>query len=154
MSEKKPVIVKVRGSWQDAQGQKDSIRTVAKGHHYFHRGKHYVIYEDEALQDGQGGSGDSKGSKVSTVLKIGGGTMTLLRKGALEQEQRFEKGREHTSIYRTPYGNIDLSVRTEALAVDYGEVAGRIDIRYGLWVNGAFQSQNRLHIEIEEDPGL
>ena len=69
-------------------------------------------------------------------------------------EQRFEKGREHTSIYRTPYGNIDLSVRTEALSVDYGEVAGRIDIRYGLWVNGAFQSQNRLHIEIEEDHGL
>ena len=50
MSEKKPVIVKVRGSWQDAQGQKDSIRTVAKGHHYFHRGKHYVIYEDETVQ--------------------------------------------------------------------------------------------------------
>ena len=142
MSEKKPVIVKVRGSWQDAQGQKDSVRTIAKGHHYFHRGKHYVIYEDDAVQDGKDGS---EGSRVSTVLKIG---------GALEQEQRFEKGREHTSIYRTPYGNIDLSVRTEALSVDYGEVAGRIDIRYGLWVNGAFQSQNRLHIEIEEDHGL
>ena len=117
----------------------------------FHLGKHYVIYEDDAVQDGKDGS---EGSRVSTVLKIGGGTMTLLRKGALEQEQRFEKGREHTSIYRTPYGNIDLSVRTEALSVDYGEVAGRIDIRYGLWVNGAFQSQNRLHIEIEEDHGL
>lgn len=83
MSEKKPVIVKVRGSWQDAQGQKDSIRTVAKGHHYFHRGKHYVIYEDETVQEG---------AKVSTVLKIDGGMMTLLRKGILEQEQRFEKG--------------------------------------------------------------
>ena len=131
MSEKKPVIVKVRGSWQDAQGQKDSIRTVAKGHHYFHRGKHYVIYEDETVQEG---------SKVSTVLKIDGGMMTLLRKGILEQEQRFEKGCEHTSIYRTPYGNIDLSVRTEALTVDYGEVAGRIDVRYG-------------HIEVEEYRG-
>ena len=91
-----------------------------------------------------------EGAKVSTVLKIDGGMMTLLRKGILEQEQRFEKGCEHTSIYRTPYGNIDLSVRTEALTVDYGEVAGRIDVRYGLWVNGAFQSQNRLHIEVEE----
>ena len=151
MSEKKPVIVKVRGSWQDAQGQKDSVRTIAKGHHYFHRGKHYVIYEDDAVQDGKDGS---ESSRVSTVLKIGGGTMTLLRKGALEQEQRFEKGCEHTSIYCMLYGNIDLSVRTEALSVDYGEVAGRIDIRYGLWVNGAFQSQNRLHIEIEEDHGL
>ena len=68
MSEKKPVIVKVRGSWQDAQGQKDSIRTVAKGHHYFHRGKHYVIYEDETVQEG---------AKVSTVLKIDDGMMTL-----------------------------------------------------------------------------
>ena len=94
-----------------------------------------------------------EGAKVSTVLKIGGGMMTLLRKGILEQEQRFEKGREHTSIYLTPYGNIDLSVRTEALTVDYGEVTGRIDVRYGLWVNGAFQSQNRLHIEVEEDRG-
>ncbi|WP_302488667.1 DUF1934 domain-containing protein [uncultured Mitsuokella sp.] len=142
MSEKRPVIVKVRGSWQDAEGQKDSIRTVAKGHHYFHRGKHYVIYEDESVEQGK---------KISTVLKIDDGHMTLLRRGVLEQEQRFETGREHTSIYRTPYGNIDLAVRTEELQVDYGEIAGRVDIRYGLLVNGAFQSQNQLHIEVEED---
>lgn len=142
MSEKKPVVVKVRGSWQDAEGKKDSIRTEAKGHHYFHRGKHYVIYEDESLQ---------QGTKISTVLKIDEDMMTLLRRGPLEQEQRFEAGREHTSVYRTPYGNIDLAVRTEALSVHYGDVAGSVDIRYGLWVNGAFQSQNRLHIEIEED---
>ena len=142
MSEKRPVVVKVRGAWQDAEGKQDSIRTVAKGHHYFHRGKHYVIYEDESLEQGK---------KISTVLKIDTGMMTLLRRGPLEQEQRFEEGREHTSIYRTPYGNIDMAVRTEELSVRYGEVAGSVDIRYGLWVNGAFQSQNRLHIEIEED---
>ena len=83
MSEKKPVIVKVRGSWQDAQGQKDSIRTVAKGHHYFHRGKHYVIYEDETVQEG---------AKVSTVLKIDGGMMTLLRKASSSRNSASRRG--------------------------------------------------------------
>ncbi len=144
MSEQNPVVVRVKGSFRDAEGREDEILTVAKGRHYFHRDKHYVLYDDEDLQ---------QGTKTPTVLKIGQEAMILLRHGSVEQEQRFERGTEKRSTYRTPYGNINLAVRTEELSVHYedGKAEGIVDIRYDLFVNGAFQSSNRLHIEVEED---
>ena len=142
MSGENPVVVRVRGSFRDAEGREDEILTVAKGRHYFHGDKHYVLYDDEQLQEGQ---------KTPTVLKIGRDAMTLLRRGAVEQKQHFERGREHDSTYHTPYGNLALSVRTGELAIHYGDIAGCVDIRYDLFVNGAFQSSNTLHIEVEED---
>lgn len=146
MSEQNPVVVRVKGSFRDAEGREDEILTVTRGRHYFHRDKHYVLYDDESLQQGE---------KTPTILKIGRDAMTLLRRGTVEQEQRFECGAEKCSMYRTPYGNINLAVRTEELVIHYdeGETAGMVDIRYDLFVNGAFQSSNMLHIEIEEDHG-
>lgn len=144
MSEQNPVVIRVKGSFRDAEGKEDEILTVAKGRHYFHRDKHYVLYDDDSLQ---------QGTKTPTVLKIGRDTMTLLRHGSVEQEQHFECGAERLSTYRTPYGNINLAVRTDELSVHYedGEVAGMVDIRYDLFIDGVFQSSNRLHIEVEDD---
>lgn len=89
----------------------------------------------------------------SSILKIGGGTMTLLRKALPIKEQRFEGVPAYEHL--PPYGNITTSVRTEALSVDYGEVAGRIDIRYDSPGSTEPSRQNvSPYIEIEEDHGL
>lgn len=86
--------------------------------------------------------------------RIGSGTMTHACARALLNRSSASKGCEHTSIYRTPNGNIDLSVRTRRCLSITAKWQGASTSVYGLWVNGAFQSQNRLHIEIEEDHGL
>ena len=136
------VIVTVVGRQKDAAGEENTIKMVAAGKHYCRNGKNYVQYEDHEL---------SGTVATSTLLKIAGSSLTLLRRGAVTQEQHFAKGKESRSVYRTPYGELELSIRTETIDIVYGSISGNIDIAYALSINGQWQSDNELHIEICAD---
>ena len=133
------VIVKVKGQQTDAAGETSRIELIAEGRHYYRNGWHYVLYEDHMAEDVD---------DTSTILKIAPDTMVLLRNGSESQEQRFAAAQESTSVYRTPYGNLDLSVKTDRIAIVYGTVSGNIDVDYAMSINGKWQSRNELHIEI------
>jgi len=132
------VIVHVRGAQTDPEGETSCIETVAEGRHYYKGGKHYVLYDDQMTDTGE----------VSTVLKIEPAAMVLLRSGAICQEQRFVVNEESISEYRTPFGSLQMAVRTEKLDVVYGSVTGNIDVIYAMSIDGQVQSQNELHIEV------
>ena len=136
------VIVKVRGQQTDAQGEVNTIEMMAEGEHYFRNGKHYILYDDTSL--------DQKNS-TATVLKISTDSLTLLRKGAVVQEQHFSLARESRSTYQTPYGELALAVKTKRMDIVYGTVSGNIDVAYAMSVNGQWQSTNELHIEVCAD---
>ena len=133
------VIVKIVGSQTDAEGEVSRMEMVAEGRHYYRNGKHYVLYDDTMTNAEQ---------KTSTVLKIAADSLTLLRKGGVVQEQCFEPNKESSSVYRTPYGNMDLAMKTEKVEIVYGTISGNIDVAYAMAVNGQWQSNNELHIEI------
>jgi uncharacterized beta-barrel protein YwiB (DUF1934 family) len=133
------VIVKVKGQQTDAAGETSRIEMVAEGRHYYRNGWHYVLYDDQLAEDK---------AAAATILKIAPDTMVLLRNGSVNQEQRFAAAQESRSVYRTPYGNLDLSVTTNTIDIIYGTVSGNIDINYAMAINGKWQSQNELHIEI------
>jgi len=135
------VIVTVVGSQRDASGEENRIKTLSNGQHYCRNGKDYILYEDNEL---------SVDSKTSTLLKIGKDSLTLLRHGAVEQEQHFSVGKESASIYRTPYGTLDVSTKTKKIDIKYDSPVGTIDIEYTLSINGKWQSDNGLHISICE----
>ena len=134
------VMVKVKGIQRDAAGEVNTIKTTAKGRYFFRGGKHYVLYDDCSL---------NKEKRTSTVLQFNLESLTLLRKGAVESEQRFLPGKEHHTRYRTPYGELELSAKTSKLKVLFDSTnGGAIDVSYDMSINGKFQSQNQLHIEI------
>ena len=136
------VIVKVTGEQKDAAGDISRIEMTAMGEHYFRNGKHYIIYEDTSL---------AEGAPASTMLKVAADSLTLTRRGAVEQKQRFSPESESRSRYRTPFGDLDLCVATQRLDIAYGSVSGRIDVSYDMHINGEWQSANELHIEVEAD---
>ncbi len=136
------VIVKVTGEQTDAAGEVSRIEMTALGEHYFRNGKHYIIYEDTTLDEG---------AAASTMLKVAADSLTLTRRGAVEQEQRFSPQRESRSRYRTPFGDLDLCVATQRLDIAYGSISGSIDVAYDLHINGEWQSANELHIEVAAD---
>jgi uncharacterized beta-barrel protein YwiB (DUF1934 family) len=135
------VIVTVEGSQREAEGEENKIKMVADGQHYCRNGKDYILYEDNEL---------SVDSKTSTLLKIGKDSLTLLRHGAVEQEQYFSAGKDDESIYRTPYGTLNVSIKTKKIDINYESPFGTIDIEYALSINGKWQSDNGLHISVCE----
>lgn len=133
------VVVTVIGVQKDAFGEENRIELVSVGKHYMKNGVHYVLYNDSAVSGMEG---------TSTLLKVEAAKVTLIRKGAVMQEQHFSEAAKSRSLYKTPFGTFRLSVLTHKLTVCYGSVSGTIDIAYDLSIDDNFQSGNQLHIEI------
>ena len=134
------VIVKVRGEQTGADGETNTVEVVTEGRHYYKDGMHYVIYDDHMADE-----------SISTMLRIEPDRLHLTRSGAVTQEQHFANGMESTSEYKTPLGSLTLSVRTRNMEIAYGTVSGEIHVDYAMTVNGAWQSDNALHISISPD---
>lgn len=134
------VIVKVRGEQTGADGETNAIEVVAEGRHYEKNGMHYVLYDDHMADE-----------SISTVLEIEPNRLRLTRNGAIVQDQYFINGVESTSEYRTPFGSMKMSVRTRNMEIAYGTVSGEIHVDYAMALNGAWQSDNALHISISPD---
>ncbi len=137
------VIVKVTGSQQGPDGKRDTIDMKARGRHYYRNGLHYVLYDDDSVDEER---------MASTVLKIGADHLTLLRHGVVNQKQEFALDHECRSQYQTPFGSLELACYTHKLKIDYGTVSGTVDVGYDLSVEGRHQSENTLHIEIASAP--
>lgn len=137
-----PVLVRVRGTQRDDMGKTDTIESMTAGRHSVKNSKHYVRYDDELLHEQR---------KTSTVLKFSGDELVILRRGGVEQELRFREGADTRCRCRTPYGSLDMSIRTSRLAVRYGLTEGVIEAEYEIAINGQYQSTNTLRVEITED---
>lgn len=138
------VIVKVVGLQKDMFGEENRIEMVSVGKHYHKNGVNYIVYEDSEASGLVG---------TKTLLKVGGDSVTLVRKGSLMQEQYFAKDELSSGVYATPFGKMKLAVFTNKLEIDYGSVSGRIAIEYVLSINGKWQSDNALQIDICADHG-
>ena len=138
------VIVRVRGEQKDLMGEKSSIEMVTEGRHYYKGGKQYVLYDDTSVEEA---------GKTATVLKISPDSLTLLRHGGVEMEQHFALQEKSVSQYRTPFGELEMVIRTDELAIEYGTATGCVDVGYDVSINGRPQSRNLLHIEVSMAAG-
>ena len=139
MKEMNPVLVKVKGVQKSPEGEENTILTEAEGRYCFRGGRHYVLYEEQGI---------SEAGKVTATLKFDESKLTLLRHGAVEQTMEFLPRAESRSLYRTPIGNLALSVRTEFLGMDLSAAVKKLTVEYSLAVEGVHQSRNSLFIEV------
>lgn len=143
MAEPERVRIRIRGTQKDAEGAVQHTEMQAVARHDGKGGKHYLRYEDRTLLAGQA---------VPSLLKFSENGLTLVRHGAVEQRLEFVRGAERQGLYRSPYGNIPLTVRTHELSLAcQADGTGRIALRYDLFLQGAFQGSCALTIEIEAE---
>lgn len=135
------VRVRLRGRQKDADGKVERIEMTAEGEYTIKAGKHYVKYLDSSIDPD---------NPVSTVLKVSDDSLTIIRQGAVGGTQKFALGREDRSAYHTPYGELELNIKTTRLNISFTETAGEVDFAYDVAVNGEFTGHNKLIINIEK----
>ncbi len=136
------VIVSVVGIQKDVYGEENRIELVTVGRHYLKNGVNYISYQDS---DANGMEG------TNTLLKVKDDCVTLVRKGRVEHTQTFKLQEPSSSLYRTPYGDMTLTILTNNLDICFASATGTIDIGYELAVDGQWQSANHLYIKICAD---
>ncbi len=100
----------------------------------------YITYKEHVE-----GAGD-----VTTTLKVSEKEVTLLRQGALQMKQQFQKGVSSHSTYVTPHGRFSMETHTVKLRMTgEQERPQEIRIEYQLWMNEQYTGEHELVVHLD-----
>lgn len=92
---------------------------------------------------------EEDGAAGSTVITARKGMVGMQKKGAVETEFIFEQGKTCSTLYKTPFGSMDVTLFPTHVQVELEERSGKIDLEYVMNIAGA-QVVNRLNLCYEE----
>lgn len=138
----KTVRISIFSQARDAIFEADIVKSVAWGKLTERYGKLYAVYEETA---------ETGFSGTTTVLKWNDEKVSLIRYGRLEHRQEFAVGLVDTAFYKTPYLDIPIVVKTNALRVHREGQKWLLEIDYTTEIGNNPPSEICLRIEIEEE---
>lgn len=135
------VIVKVNST--QTSNTINTITTKNVANHHQKNGTSYIIYKEKMLSDQPA---------VNTMLKLTDNSLTLTRSGSVKLQQYFAEGATSQCDYETPFGKINMRIKTRVftiLPVTSDTIYRTIKIEYAVYLNGKWQSDNKLVIDIK-----
>lgn len=138
------ITLKITGK-QASGDQKDVVEFVTEGNMYKKNGSLYYIYDETDFSG-------FKGCKTS--LKVTGDIVKMKRIGdrtGVGTEMIFEKGKRFSSLYYTPYGEVEMEVLTKDIIKTLDEDGfGEITIDYNVNLKNLAEGRNLLKIEVKQ----
>lgn len=136
------ILVRVTGiqrSGQEPEASDEPISIVTPGRFYKKDGYRYVSYE-EVFEE-------AKLTAVNTV-RITPEILEVKKEGAINVQMVFQENRKTFSMYKTPFGDIEMGIVTTRYT--FGETEDKIllDVFYVLEMNGEHAADCELHMEI------
>ncbi len=139
----KPVLVKVQSIQRDANGDELKLELTSEGKWYVKDQTQYIVYEESELTELKG---------VTTVIKVlPDASVLLLRMGSMHQRQEYRKGKTSKSLYETPVGTIDVTMKTYECDIDLDDGIGTIRLGYDVELAGMGANYTQLTITVQED---
>lgn len=93
---------------------------------------------------------NNEGVEVTTSIKISKNNITIKRFGESNSTMFFEKDKNHTAKYRTPYGLFNIETYTKYLNINLDDNNPiKIDLDYDIKVNDIFSGRNKIEINVE-----
>ena len=117
----------------------DCIEITTAGKFYFKNGKYYLLYKEYADI-----------GEVSVMIKVDGDRVSIRRSGASSVTMNYAENYAEEVLYRLPYGDIVLELRTSMVDNMLTEDGGKLAIEYDLVVNNEAYG-NKILIEAERN---
>lgn len=134
----KKVIVTVK-SKQTIDGEEETAELVTPGNFYKKENAYYAVYEETEISGMEG---------TTTTVKIEDQSVSLIRFGTITTNLNFKEGVLDTSVYKTPYGMLEIIIKPTLVKVDVDEDGGEINLQYELDAGGQHTGTNELYIKI------
>lgn len=139
------VIISIKGS-QNYDGQEpDVIELVTSGTFRAEDGCYTIVYQETELTGLEG---------TTTMLRIEGPRVTLLREGSVNSQMVFEEGRKHLSMYETPYGSLAVGIDTRRMKNTVGESGGDLEIDYAIEIDNLLAGKSLFQLNVKQNPVL
>lgn len=136
----KKVVVTIKNR-QVVNNEEENIELITTGKFYKKGNTYYVVYDETELSGMEG---------TTTTVKIGEDEVNLIRFGTTNSRLNFKKGITDVSLYKTPYGILELVIKPYFIDIAVDDAGGDILLKYNLETGGQHQSNNELFINILE----
>ena len=98
-----------------------------------------LSYQETALTGMEG---------TTTRFQVQGPRVILTRSGTVNSQMVFEEGRQHTSLYETPFGELSVDIQTSVLKHNLTERGGLMEIKYSIAVEHTVTGRNCFKIRV------
>ncbi|MDY4835150.1 MAG: DUF1934 domain-containing protein [Frisingicoccus sp.] len=132
------VILSIKGI-QHEYGDDGITEIITTGNYYFRNGKHYIVY-DELIPE--------TGEQVSSTLKMTPKRIDMIKHGSHSAHMVFETNTKNMSLYRTPYGMMEVCFNTFSVELEEQADMIRVQAEYALEINDGFISDCTIEINV------
>ena len=138
---KLPVLLTIRSEQHFEDSEPDSIELMTEGTLTpTGEGGLLLSYQESALTGLEG---------TTTTFEVRGPQVILSRTGSVNSQMVFEEGKQHTSLYETPFGELAIDVQTSRLRHSLTERGGLMDLRYSISVDHSVTGRNAFRIRVK-----
>ena len=138
--EKLPVLLTIRGEQYFDDIDPDSTELMTEGVMEVLENGFRITYEESELTGMEG---------TTTTFDVQGRRVILSRTGKVNSQMVFEEGKQHTSMYETPFGELAVDIQTSTLRHTLSERGGLMEIRYSIAVEHTVTGRNCFKIRVK-----
>ncbi|MBE6062264.1 MAG: DUF1934 domain-containing protein [Clostridium butyricum] len=120
--------------------EEDSIEVITPGVFTVLKNGFKAEYEETKLSGMEG---------TKTTMMINKNSFELIRCGSTETQMIFDRNNKSMSLYKTPYGNMTITIDTKQMKIDVDENGGNIHIVYTLQIEGQQKIETDLNVNIK-----
>lgn len=99
-----------------------------------------IAYDETSLTGMEG---------TTTTFLVKGNQVVLTRTGTVNSQMIFEEGKQHTSLYETPFGELPIDIQTSSLRHNLAERGGVMDIKYAIAVDHMVTGRNCFKLRVK-----
>ena len=138
-SEKLPVLLSIRGEQYFDGIDPDATELMTEGTMVLTEDGMVLSYEETELTGMEG---------TTTTFEVKGPQVILTRTGTVNSQMVFEEGRQHTSLYETPFGELTVDIQTSTLKHNLTQRGGVMEIKYSIAVEHTVTGRNCFKIRV------
>ena len=135
-----PVMLSIRGEQYFDGIDPDAQELMTEGTMTLTEDGMVLAYQETALTGMEG---------TTTRFQIRGPRVILTRSGTVNSQMVFEEGRQHTSLYETPFGELSVDIQTSVLKHNLTERGGVMEIKYSIAVEHTVTGRNCFKIRVK-----
>ena len=139
---KLPVLLFIRGEQYFDDVDPDATELTTEGTLELTEKGLLLTYQETALTGMEG---------TTTTFEVSGPQVILRRVGSVNSQMVFEEGRQHTSLYETPYGELSVDIQTSALRHNLSERGGLLEIKYSIAVEHTVTGRNSFKTRVKRE---
>ena len=134
-----PVMLSIRGEQYFDGIDPDATELMTEGTMALTEEGMTLSYEETSLTGMEG---------TTTTFEVCGPRVILTRSGTVNSQMVFEEGRQHTSLYETPFGELSVDIQTSVLKHNLTERGGLMEIKYSIAVEHTVTGRNCFKIRV------